>query len=277
MALRATLAVVVAAVAALAPLSAAAPAPTPDERLVSELLTASRSAQAAQRSLASPSPQRAAGATKELRQALASIDAARKIAPRAVGALENRSMRVALQQGRTLTRVAQADVSKGRFGPARSKLTQVIALKAAALREFGRPLRREFTAKAVNRSFPTVPLYREYSGVTASASEEVVEIVIGRATRATANAGEPGRGAPLSQGLPIAEMTAYQIQDPIGRYTSNWCTLADGLITCPLRPTLTRDHLFTVAFTPKLARGTEVLVKFRAASGRTTYSLYTVR
>jgi hypothetical protein len=72
-------------------------------------------------------------------------------------------------------------------------------------------------------------------------------------------------------------MTAYQIQDPIGRYTTNWCTLDEGLITCPLRPTLTRDHLFTLAFTPKLPRGTEVLVKFRAASGRTSYSVYTVR
>jgi hypothetical protein len=72
-------------------------------------------------------------------------------------------------------------------------------------------------------------------------------------------------------------MTAYQIQDPIGRYTTNWCTLDAGLIICPLRPTLTRDHLFTVAFTPKLPRGTEVLVKFRAASGRTSYSVYTVR
>jgi hypothetical protein len=276
MVLRAALAVV-AAVAVLVPLSAAAPAPTPDERLVNELRAASRSTQAAQRSLASPSAQRAARAATELRRSLAAIDAARKIAPRAVGALENRSMRVALQQGRALTRSASTDVAKGRYGTARSKLTQAVALKSAALREFGRPLKREFTAKAVNRSFPNVPLYREYSGITASSSEEVVHIVIGRATRATANAGEPGGGAPVSQGLPVSEMTAYQIQDPIGRYTTNWCTLEDGLITCPLRPTLTRDHLFTLAFTPKLPRGTEVLVKFRAASGRTTYSLYTVR
>lgn len=277
MALRTTLVVVVAVLAVLAPLSAAAPALTPDEKLVSELTTASRAAQAAQRSLASPSAQRTARAASELRRALAALDAARKVAPLAVGALEHRSMRVALQQGRTLTRVAQADVAKGRYGPARSKLAQAVALETAALREFGRPLRREFAAKAVHRSFPNVPLYREYSGVTASASEEVVEIVIGRATRATANAGEPGRSAPLSQGLPIAEMTSYQIQDPIGRYTTNWCTLEGGLVTCPLRPTLTRDHLFTLAFTPKLPRGTEILVKFRAASGRTTYSLYTVR
>lgn len=277
MALRTTLAVVVAVLAVLAPLSAAAPTPTPDERLVSELTAASAAARAAQRSLASPSAARAARAADELRKALVSLDAARKVAPNAVGALENRSMRVALQRSRTLVRIAQTDVTKARYGPARSKLAQVVALNTVALREFGRPLQREFQAKAVHRTFPNVPLYREYSGVTASASEEVVHIVIGRATRATANAGEPVRGTPLSEGLPIQEMTAYQIQDPIGRYTTNWCTLDEGLITCPLRPTLTRDHLFTLAFTPKLPRGTEVLVKFRAASGRTSYSTYTVR
>lgn len=276
MALRAGL-VVVAAGALLAPLSGAAPTLTPDERLVNELRSAARSASVAQRSLATPSEQRARKAATALSEALEAIELAQKVAPRAVGALENRSMRVALQRGRTLARMAKADVARGRYAAARSKLTEALVLKAAALREFGTPLKREFAAKAVNRSFPTVPLYRDYSGVTASAAEEVVEIVIGPATRATANAGEPGRAVPASPGLPVTEMTAYQIQDPIGRYTSNWCTLDAGLITCLLQPTLTRDHLFTLAFTPKLPRGTEVLVKFRAASGRTSYSVYTVR
>jgi hypothetical protein len=276
MALR-TAAAVLAAGALFAPLSAAAPGLTPDERLVNELRLASRSAQVAQRTLRTASEQQAEKAVAELERALEAIDVARTVAPRAVGALELRSMRIALQRGRTLTRAARSDIAKGRYAAARSKLAEALALKAAALREFGAPLRREFAAKAVHRSFPTVPLYRDYSGVTASAAEEVVEIVIGPATRATANAGEPGHRAPASPGLPVTGMTAYQIQDPIGRYTSNWCTLDAGLITCPLAPTLTRDHLFTLAFTPKLPRGMQVLVKFRAASGRTSYSVYTAR
>lgn len=276
MALRVAIAVLVGGWA-LVPFSAAASVPTPDERLFNELRAATRSVQTAQRNLATPSQQRAAKAVAELERALAALDVARKVAPRAVGALENRSMRIALQRGRSLARSAEADIAHARYAAARSKLSEALALKAAALREFGTPLKREFQAKAVNRSFPNVPLYREYSGVTASAAEEVVEIVIGPATRATANAGEPGRRAPASSGLPVTEMTAYQIQDPIGRYTTNWCTLDAGLITCPLRPTLTRDHLFTLAFAPKLPSGMQVLVKFRAASGRTSYSVYTAR
>lgn len=277
MARRATLAAAVATAAALAPPSAAAPAPTPDERLVARLRAAQQSAQTAQRKLAAPTAQRVARASDELRRTLAALDAARLVAPKAVGALENRSMRDALSRGRALARSASADVAQGRLGAARSKLAQTIALYQAALGEFGRPLRREFVATAVDRDFRNVPAFRDYSGVTATASEEVVHILIGRATRATANAGEPRGSVPLAEGLPIASMTAYQIQDPIGRYTTSWCDLAEGLITCPLRPTLLHNHRFTLAFAPKLERGTKVLVKFRAASGRTSYSVYTAR
>lgn len=261
-------------VAMLVPsLSAAAPSPTPDERLVAQLRTAMQSAKAAERSL---SGGRGETASASLGRALSALEAARAVAPQAVGALENRSMRVALQQGRMLIRNAAADASRGRVGSAATKLAQARALARIALREFGRPLRREFVATAVHRSFPNVPAFRDFSGVTASASEEVVEILIGRATRATANAGD-GIAVPSAPGLPVTELSAYQIQDPIGRYTTNWCSLDAGLITCPLRPTLTRDHLFTLAFTPKLPRGMQVLVRFRAASGRTSYALYTAR
>ncbi|MFO7573369.1 MAG: hypothetical protein R6W48_12335 [Gaiellaceae bacterium] len=276
MVIRATLVVVVAAATLLAPLSVAAPTVTPDQRLAAELQAATRASQAALRSLTQPTAPRSARAAEELRRALAAIDAARVVAPRAVGAFENRSMRAALQQGRALTRAAAYDVAKGRYGPARSKIGQANALRTTALRDFGRPLRKEFAATAVNRDFRNVPAFREHSGVTATASEEVVEIVIGRATRTTANAGEPTSGA-FAQGLPIAALTAYQIQDPIGAYTTNWCSLAAGLITCPLRPTLVQRHSFTLAFSPKLTRGTQILVKFRAASGRSSYSVYTVR
>ena len=277
MAKRATLVVVVVVAALLAPLSAATTALTPDERLVAELRAATRTSQSALRSLARPTDRGTERATADLARTLTAIDAARTIAPRAVGALDVRSVRSALQEGRALARTAATDVARGRYAEARAKLRRAIALKAQALRDFGRPLRREFAAKAVNRSFPRVPLYRDYSGVTASASEEVVEIVIGRATRATANANESFGGDASAPGLQITSLTAYQIQNPIGAYTTNWCTYDDGLITCRLQPTLTRDHLFTLAFTPKLARGTGMLVMFRGASGRSSYSIYTVR
>ncbi|MDW8337818.1 MAG: hypothetical protein RMM28_01590, partial [Thermoleophilia bacterium] len=251
------------------------PSPTPDERLVAELQTVVEAAGSARRALSSG--REPAAASDPLRRALAALESARVVAPRAGGALENRSMRAALRQGRTLVRGASADVSRGRAAAAAAKLAQTLTLARVALREFGRPLRREFVATAVHRSFPNIPAYRDYSGVTASTSEEVVEIVIGRATRATANAGEGARAVPAAPGLPVTELSAYQIQDPIGRYTTNWCALDAGLITCPLRPTLTRDHLFTLAFAPKLPRGMQVLVRFRAASGRSSYSVYTAR
>jgi hypothetical protein len=273
--LRLTLGVLL-VVVVLAP-SAGAQALTPDQQLVSRLETATAASRAALRSLARPSEGRVAKATEGLQEALEAIDVARKVAPRAVGALESVSMRTALQQIPALTRQARADIANGRYDAARAKIKRALLLKAAALRSFGAPLVREFSSFAVNRNFRNVPAFREYSGLTATAGEEVVEIVIGAATRATATAGEAGAGVQETRPLPITRLTAYQIQDPIGAYTTNWCTLDAGLVSCLLRPTLRPQHKFTIAFTPKLERGTQVLVKFWTASGKRSYSVFTSR
>ena len=53
--------------------------------------------------------------------------------------------------------------------------------------------------------------------------------------------------------------------------------VASGLISCVLRPTLRPRHKFTVAFTPKLERGTEILVKFLSASGKRSYAVFETR
>lgn len=278
MPLRLTLGVLLVAVV-LAPSSAGAPgqALTPDQQLVSQLEAATTASRAALRSLARPSEARAAQAAEDLLQALTAVDAARKVAPRAVGALASPSMRAALQQTRALTQQARADIGRGRYDSARAKIKRALALKAAALRDFGSPLVREFPSFAVNRNFRNVPAFREFSGLTATAGEEVVEIVIGAATRATATTWTPRAGLRVSQTLPITQLTAYQIQDPIGAYTTNWCTLDAGLISCLLRPTLRPQHKFTIAFAPKLERGTQILVQFRTASGKRSYSVFTSR
>lgn len=278
MALRATPLLLVAVAALLVPLSSAAqPRVTADQLLVRELETAAGTARSALRSLARPTHRREAKAAAELRRTVAAVEAARKVAPRAVGALEARSMRTALQQSRVLATQAATDIARGRYAAARTKIRKALKLKTIALREFGTPLAKDFPSFAVNRNFRNVPAYRNYSGVTATAGEEVVEIIIGAANRETAKAGEPSETVGGSAGLPITELSAYQIQDPIGAYTTNRCSLDAGLITCPLRPTLRPRHSFTLAFAPKLERGTQILLKFRAASGRRSHALFTIR
>jgi hypothetical protein len=263
---------------ALAPLSSGAtPARTPDQQLVSQLETATAASRAALRSLARPSARSNAKATEDLQRALTALDVARKVAPRAVGALKEASMRAALQQAYALTRQARSDIAKRRYDAARVRIKRVVLLKTVALTGFGAPLLREFTSFAVNRNFRNAPSYTDYSGLTATAAEEVVEIVIGLADRATATAGLASASTRTSAGLPITQMTAYQIQDPIGAYSTNWCTLDAGLISCVLSPTLRPRHKFTLAFTPKLERGTEILVKFRSASGKRSYAVFETR
>ena len=276
MALRLTPGVLLLALA-LAPLSAGAPRLTPDQQLVSQLEAATASYTASLRALARPTEERTARAADELTAAVVSLDAARKVAPRAVGALETPSMRAALQQTRALTKQALADVENERYAAARTKIKRALALKTVALRDFGVPLTRDFSSFAVDRNFRNVPAFRNYSGLTATAAEEVVEIVIGAANRATAAAGDAPAVIRDSQELPITRLTAYQIQDPIGAYTTNWCSLDVGLISCRLKPTLRPQHKFTIAFAPKLDRGTKILVKFRSASGRQSYVVFATR
>jgi hypothetical protein len=263
---------------AVAPLSPGARAPTPDEQLVTGLETATAASRAALRSLASPTTKRAARAEGELGRALTALDAATRAAPRAVGALETPSVRAALRQARMLGRQAAADVARGHYTAARLKIERALALKEAALADFGVPLEKEFTAFVVNRDFRNVSGFTDYSGLSATVSEEVVEIVIGAADRTTANAGEPGGSVSEASGLPITATSVYLVSDPIGRFWSDWCSLRQGLITCQLvRGTMHPTDIFTIAFGPKLKRGTKLLVKFRSATGRRSYAVFTTR
>ena len=77
--------------------------------------------------------------------------------------------------------------------------------------------------------------------------------------------------------LPITQMSDAVISDPIGNFTSGWCELESGLITCRLRPAMPRDRIFTIAFGPKLPKGTKLLVKFRSPAGERSYAVFATR
>ena len=72
-------------------------------------------------------------------------------------------------------------------------------------------------------------------------------------------------------------MSLAVISDPIGNFTSGACELESGLITCRMRPAMPRDRIFTIAFGPKLPKGTKLLVKFRSPSGDRSYAVFTTR
>jgi hypothetical protein len=277
MAIRALLAVVACACGLLVPLSAAAPALTPDQQLVSGLAATGENARAALRSLAKPSPDRANEARAEIALALAGISAAAKAAPRAVAALDTPSVRSVLEQAGKLTRQARADVASGRYSGARARLRKTIALTKAALGDFGLPLAKEFASYVVNRNFAYLPQFADFSGLSATVGSEVTEVVIGAANRSTANAGEPGAVLDPATGLPITRMSVAVVSDAIGRFYSGWCDLDSGVITCLMRPAMPVDRIFTIAFGPKLEKGTKLLVKFRSASGDRSFAVFATR
>src|SRR5688500_13343050 len=144
MAIRALLAVVGAFGLLLVPLSPAALSLTPDQQLVTGLAATEENARAALRSLAKPSPVRVTKARAEIASALAGIGAASNAAPRAIGALDTPSVRSVLAEAGKLARQARADVAGSRFSGARARLRKTVALTAAALGDFGVPLRKEF-------------------------------------------------------------------------------------------------------------------------------------
>lgn len=275
-ALIAVVPVTAALVALVASSAPAAPSLTPDQQLVTSLETVRDASRDALRNMRHRS---AAGAARaDLARASAAAAAAQSVAGRAVGALEAASVQRALRRVPGLLRQARGDVAARRLAAARAKAQAAHTLAVTALQEFGMPLEREFSTFAVDRDFRGIRGFANYSGFTATAAEEVTEVVIGAADRETANAGEADSAAVESGGgLPITQMSVYIIRDPIGRFTSNWCRLADGLITCSLNPTLRPDHSYTIAFGPKLARGTKVLVKFRTRDGRRSFSVFSTR
>jgi hypothetical protein len=261
----------------LAGSSSAAPALTPDQQVVNGLTSTRNASKTALGSLARPTAPRIAKATEEMLRAMAGLEVAAKAAARAVGALETPSVRQALTRAGRLTREARTDIAQGRYSGARAKLQRTITLTGDALADFGRPLEKEFASFAINRDFSYLPEFANYSGVSAKVGEEITEVVIGAADRTTANAGEPGVMAYQSGGLPITRMSVAVISDPIGRFNSGWCDLESGVITCSIRPAMPTDHTFTIAFGPKLPRGTKLLLKFRSAAGERSYSVFATR
>jgi hypothetical protein len=263
---------------AFVPLSPAATTLTPDQQLVAGLETASAASRAALRDLAQPTAKRVASASGDLRRALDALAAANKVAPQAVGALNTRSVRTALRRAGSLGRRAATDIAKGRYRAARLKIETALALKSEALADFGVPLQKEFAAFAVTRDLRDVPGFATYSGLSATVGARISEIVIGAADRTTANAGEQANDTvSASAPLPITRLSRYFLSDPIGRWTTGWCTLSEGLVTCSFSQLMLADRIFTVAFAPKLPRGTKLLVKFRSDSGRRSYAVMALR
>jgi hypothetical protein len=247
------------------PASAAAPPLTPDQQLVAGLEEARSAARETLRGKA------------ELRVLFHGMRNARKAAPLAVGALESAAIQAALSEGMTLAMAARKASSSCNDVLARPKLRRLVALTSAALDDFGIPLERDFPAFAVSRAFPYLPEFENYSGLSATVGADVSEVVIGAADRQTANAGELGAAVMPSAKLPITHLSAAVFSDPLGNFTSGWCGLESGLITCRIRPAMPRDRIFTIAFGPKLPKGTKLLVKFRAAAGDRSYAVLTTR
>lgn len=277
MAMRALLAVALVTGLAFVPLSRAGAALTADQQLVASLESASVASRAALRDLGHPSAKRVASARRNLDRALAALAAANKAAPRAVGALQTPSVRTVLRRARSLGRQAAWDIAKGRYKAAKRKIEAELDLKATALDDFGVPLKKEFASFAVDRDFRKIPGFSGYSGLSATVGEEISEVVIGAADRTTANAGEPRGTAFVSDGLPITAMSVYIVSNAIREFRSGWCTLGDGLIVCDVTPAMQPEDIFTIAFGPKLAPGTKLLVRFHAENGKRSYALLATR
>ena len=246
------------------PASAAAPSLTPDQQLVAGLEQTRSTARAILQG------------TGELGRLTDGMRRARRAAPHAVGALDSPTMPVALDKGMTLAVQAQRAILRDGNASVRTKLRRLLALTSAALGDFGVPLEKDFSAFAVNRDFAYLPKFANYSGLSATADADVTEVVIGAADRQTANAGEVAGPAGLSAGLPITGISVAVFSDSLG-FTSRWCELESGLITCRIRPAMRPDCILTIAFGPKLPKGTKLLVKFRSATGDRSYAVFATR
>lgn len=209
--------------------------------------------------------------------ALAALDKATKISPRAVGALETPSVRDALRKATALGKRARSDIANGRYSTARARIGAAVKLKATALEDFGVPLEKEFSSFAVWQDVTEVPGFANFSGVTATVGTSVTEIFVGIADRATANAGEPGGTVASPSSAAITRISQYTMTDPNGAFLGGLCRLEDGVIDCPFFTPMRPDQRFTIAFGPKLPKGTKVLVKFRATNGDRSYALVSMR
>jgi hypothetical protein len=262
----------------------AAPSRTPDQQLAAALKTTRAASRTALSSISPASARGAQKAATELALAIKGIDAASKAAANAVGALETSSVRKAVQQGPALVRNARSDVVGGRYATAREKLRRVDALTSAALNTFGVPLEKDFPAFVTARKnviYTGAPMRcpkkgdfcGDHTGLSVLVGRDIVEVVIGPASRRTANAGEP-RGVPsTSRGLPITYKGPAFLVEANGRYATRHCALKSGLITCRLHSPMPADRVFMIAVGPPLAKGTQLLVKVRSADGDRSYAV----
>ncbi len=278
MATRAALAAALLAGIALVPFAGAANQVTPDQQLVAGLKDATRASRAALNKLAKPTPTRLTGARADLLRALGALDKATKVSPRAIGAVETASVRDGLRKAASLARQARVDIAGGRLSAAKARIAAAVRLKAAALADFGVPLAKEFTSFAVWQDMSEVPGFENFSGLTATVGTSVSEVHVGIANRTTANAGEPlGKRIAPAQQVAITRISQYTMTNPNGSFLGGLCLLEDGVIDCPFFEPMRSDQRFTIAFGPKLPKGTRVLVKFRATNGDRSYAIVSMR
>jgi hypothetical protein len=277
MVLRAAFAAALFSGIALVPFAGGATQGTPDQQLVAGLKDATRASRAALSNLAKPTPSRLTRARADLLRALGALEKATKVSTRAVGAVETPSVRNGLRKAAALARQARADIAGGRLSAAKARIAAAMRLKEVALADFGVPLEKEFTSFAVRQDMTEVPGFSNFSGITATVGSSVSEIYIGIADRTTANAGEPFGNGTQSEEVAITRISQYAMVDPNGSFLGGLCLLDEGVIDCPFYEPMRSDQRFTIAFGPKLPKGTKVLVKFRGTNGDRSYALVSMR
>lgn len=251
---------------------------TPDQRFVAELAGASTVAKSAFRQLKG-TPPTIDGVTRaqaELTQAQKHLRAATALAPQTVGGMQSESVLAGLKTATAATNQASTSVKRSDYDGARTSIEEAIVATTAAKSSFGVPLAKDFTAFAVYRDFSKILGFEEFQGLTARVGAPIAKIVFGLASRETANMSEPG-GKRAKPPLPITKLALYTIQEPSGSFTSNWCKLLNGIAVCELDPTMEAEEAFSVAFGPRVAKGTKFLVKFWSTDGRRSHAIMTTR
>lgn len=270
----AAMALSVAVVAGAAPTAAA----TPDQLFVAELTSARAASKLAVRQLKStqPSPDGISKAKVSLALALKHLRAASGLLPQTVGGTQSESVVTGLKTATAETSAAGASVRKRDYESARLLINEAIAASSATQASFGVPLAKDFSAKSVYRDFSNILGFEEFQGLTARVGAPIAKVVFGLAGRETANMGE-SRGVRGTPAIPITKLALYTLQEPSGSFTSNWCKLRNGIAVCDLDPKMEADWVFSVAFGPRVARGTQFLVKFWSLDGKKSHAIMTTR
>jgi hypothetical protein len=204
------------------------------------------------------------------------IGRANGLAPQTVGATASEDVLDDLKAGSTAAREATASLSSGDYEGARRSINEAVAAIGAAQTSFGIPLAKEFNAFAVYRDFSRIEGFDDFLGFSAKVNAPIAKIVFGLAGRETANMAETG-GRRRTPAIAITKLALYTLQEPSGAFSSNWCKLTRGIAVCDLDPTMNADEIFSVAFGPRVAKGTKFLVKFWSTDGRRSHAIMTTR